>query len=73
MKDKSKVRIGPLDTVGHTATELARVYRHMRRGEIEGPEGERFARVLTMLRGALEVTEIEQRITALESTRKTRP
>ncbi len=60
------LRIGRLDTAGHVASELGRVYRHMRRGEIEPAEGERFARVLTMLRQALEMSEVEIRLQVLE-------
>lgn len=69
MNENAKIRIGRLDTVGGTATELGRVYREMRRGTLDKADGERLARVLTMLRGALEVGEIERRLDALETRR----
>lgn len=67
MSQQSKVRIGPLQTVGNVATELGRVYRQMRRNELDKQDGERLARVLTMLRQTLEVGEIEQRLADLEA------
>ena len=38
MSVKAKIRIGPLDTVGGVCSELARVYRLARRGEMEMAE-----------------------------------
>lgn len=64
------MRIGPLQTAGNVATELGRVYRQMRRNELDKQDGERLARVLTMLRQALEVGEIEQRLADLEARSK---
>lgn len=70
MRSPNKVRIGPLQTAGNVATELGRVYRQMRRNELDKQDGERLARVLTMLRQALEVGEIEQRLADLEARSK---
>lgn len=67
MGTRSKIRIGRLDTVGYVACEIARVYRAMRRGEIEMANGERLARVLTMLRQGLEISDIEKRLAELEA------
>ena len=52
--------------MGYVATEIGRVYRHMRRGEITMADGERLARVLTMLRQGLEISDIEKRLEELE-------
>ena len=38
MSKKAKVRIGPLNTVGGVVTELGRVYRKARRGDMEMSE-----------------------------------
>lgn len=69
MSDKAKVRIGPLITVGGVVTEMARVYREMRRDQIDGQQGERLIRSLTAIRQGLEVSDIETRLDALEQKR----
>lgn len=69
MTDNTKVRIGRLDTVGGVVTEMARVYREMRRGQTDGQQGERLIRSLTAIRQGLEVSDIETRLDALEQKR----
>lgn len=66
MTSSAKIRIGRLNNVGGVVSELAKVYREMRRGELDKADGERLARVLTQIRGALEVGEIERRLGMLE-------
>ena len=64
---KKAVRVGRLDTVGAVACELGKLYRQARNGRVSVADASRLATVLTALRGCLEVSEIEQRIAALES------
>ncbi len=61
-----KVRIGPLDTVGHVVTELGRVYRLARRGEMKMEEAKGFTYVLREIRCALEAGDVERRLEELE-------
>ena len=63
---KRKPRIGPLDTVGGVVTELGRVYRQARRGDLDIGDATRLAYILRELRCALEAGDIEARIEALE-------
>ncbi|MDA8362977.1 MAG: hypothetical protein M0Z84_03980 [Gammaproteobacteria bacterium] len=49
------------------AKELGRIYRAMRRGEIETQDGTRLAYVLRQLSDVLELLQLEARITALEN------
>ncbi len=64
-----KMRIGPLDTVGGVCTELAKVYREARRGDLDMAEAKGLTYVLREIRGALEASDIERRIEALERAR----
>ena len=66
MSVKAKIRIGPLDTVGGVVTELGRVYREARRGELDVGDATRLSMILREIRQALEVSEFERRILALE-------
>jgi hypothetical protein len=65
-KDQSKIRIGRLDTIGCVITELGRVYRQMRRGQLDTLDGSRLVNVLTAMRQAMQEEEFERRIRALE-------
>ena len=67
MTAQSKVRIGRLDGIGGVVTELGRVYREMRRKELDTLEGSRLVAALREIRCALEASDIERRIEALES------
>ncbi len=66
---KRKVRIGPLDTVGGVVVELGRVYRLARRNEMDITEAKGLAFVLREIRCALEASDIERRIEALEESK----
>ncbi len=54
MSERIKVRIGPLDSVGGLITEMAKVYRHARRGELETTEATRLVFMLRSMRQAIE-------------------
>ncbi len=51
---KRRVRVGKLDTVGGVVTELGKIYREARRGELDTLDATRLARVLCEIRRALE-------------------
>jgi hypothetical protein len=72
MTDRTKVRIGRLTSVGRVGIEIARLYRHARRGEIETIEAYRLASVLSVLKSCLEASEIEQRLEELETALRER-
>ncbi len=66
MSEKPKIRIGRLDTVGGVVTELGRIYRQARRGELDVGDATRLAMILREIRSALEAGDIERRIQELE-------
>ena len=70
---KRKVRIGPLDTVGHVVTELGRVYRMARRGEMDMADAKSCTYVLREVRCALEASDIERRLDLLEDSLPEKP
>ena len=61
-----KIRIGHLDTLGGVVAELAKVYRHARRGEMDMTEAKSLTYVLRELRSCLEAGDIERRLDQLE-------
>ncbi len=63
---KTQIRVGRLDTIGGVVTEMARVYRNMRRGQLDTLDGSRLVNVLTAMRQAMQEEEFERRIRALE-------
>ena len=67
MSQISKIRIGRLDSVGGVVTELGRIYRQGRKGELDLGDMTKLATVLREIRCALEASDIERRIEALES------
>ena len=67
MSEKAKIRIGPLNTAGSVVTELGRVYREARRGNLELGDATRLACILREIRCALEAADIERRIEVLEA------
>ena len=69
MSVKAKIRIGRLDTVGGVVTELGRIYRQARRGELDVGDATRLAMILREIRCALEASDIERRIADLEATK----
>lgn len=54
MSEKKDIRIGQLNTVGGVVTELGRVYRKARRGEIDMGDAKSLTYVLREIRCALE-------------------
>ena len=66
MAVKTKIRIGPLVTSGDMKTEIARVYRQARRGQLDTSEGTRLVYMLRVLLTAIETTDVERRLDALE-------
>lgn len=64
---KQSVRVGPLQTVGNIKTELGRVYRAARKGNIDITDASKLAQILNILRACIESSDIERRIAALEN------
>ncbi len=64
---KRKVRIGRLHTVGHVVTELGKVYRLARRGELDLNDAKSLVYCLREIRCALESGDVERRLEALEA------
>ena len=67
MSAKTEIRIGQLATVGGVVSELAKVYREARRGKLEVGDATRLAMILREIRCALESSDVERRITELET------
>ncbi len=66
MEDKTKIRVGRLDTIGHVASELGKLYRKARRGEADVADASKMATMLGTLRQCLEAGDLEQRVIELE-------
>ncbi len=73
MSMKANIRIGRLNTVGGVVTELGRVYRKARRGEMDIGEGKSLTYILRELRCALEAKDVERRLDELEAAYPSRP
>ena len=73
MTEKGKIRIGPLNSVGGVVTELGKVYRQARCGQLDVGDATRLAMILREIRGALESAEIEKRLDALEGVSAPKP
>ena len=69
MSEKSKIRIARLDTAGGVKTEMCRVYRQMRRRELDTMEGGRLMTALTQILSAGTVDDFEARLAAVEQKR----
>ena len=67
MTDGKKIRIGKLDSIGGVITEMGRVYRQMRRKELDTLDGSRLVGALREIRCAMEHGEFERPIEALEA------
>ena len=61
------LRSWPLDTVQNVDTEIARIHRKTKRGEISTPDGYRMLQMLAVLKTCLESYLLEQRLAALEA------
>ncbi len=68
MSEKAKPRIGRLDTVGGVVTELGRIYRLARRSELDMADAKALTYVLREIRCALEASDIERRLEAMEAS-----
>ena len=73
MSKKANIRIGRLNTVGGVVTELGRVYRKARRGEMDMGEAKSLTYVLRELRCALEAGDVERRLEELEAVYPSHP
>ena len=67
MSEKAKVRIGCLDTGGGITTEMGRVYRKMRRRELDTLDGSRLLAALAQMRTTFSDDEFEERLLAVEA------
>ena len=66
MSEKPNIRIARLDTHGGVKTEMCRVYRQMRRQELDTLEGGRLMTALTQILTAGTVGDFETRLLTLE-------
>lgn len=73
MTEKANIRIGRLNTVGGVVTELGRVYRKARRGDMDMSEAKSLTYVLRELRCALEAGDVERRLDELEAVHPSKP
>ncbi len=73
MSEKAKIRIAPLNTVGGVVTELGRVYRLARRSELDMADAKALTYALREIRCALEASDIERRLEALEASNPAGP
>ena len=64
---KRAQRVGRLHTVGHIVSEMGKLYRQARRGEINSADASRLASILALMRQGLEASELERRLAALEA------
>ncbi len=67
MERERRIRIGRLTTVGQVASELGRLYRQARRGDVAVADASRLATILAAMRQCLEASELERRITEMEA------
>lgn len=61
----------PLKTLGHIRSEMARVYRDIKCGNIDPQTGTRLCYVLTCIGRIIEGSDFEQRIALLEQGHET--
>jgi len=59
-------RVGRLDTVSSVVTELGRLYRAARRGDVPIGDAAKLTYILTAIRAALETSSLEKRLDVLE-------
>lgn len=60
----SRIELKKIDDI---RLEMAKVYREMRTNKMEGQQGSRLVYVLSQIGKLIEISEIEQRISALET------
>jgi hypothetical protein len=61
-----KFKIGRLTDLDGVTRELARVYRHARRGEIDSSKAYRLATILGTMAKTMETSELEKRLDEIE-------
>jgi hypothetical protein len=70
METKKRIR-GPkiprLTSVARCGAEIGKLYRLMRRGELDTADGQRMTNCLLALKACLETTEIERKIAEIEA------
>jgi hypothetical protein len=64
-KERS-VRVGRLHCVGAVVTELSKIYREARRGELDDVKAVRLANILLGIRQSMEGSEFERRMESME-------
>ena len=69
-KAKAIIRVSPLNTVGGVVTELGRIYRVARKGDMEIGEFKGLVYGLREIRCALEASDFERRLEELEGNRE---
>ncbi len=68
MTEKRKPRIAAnLESTGGVLTELTRVYRAARHGDLDTQDAGRLATILVAIRGTIESRELEARLTMVEA------
>jgi hypothetical protein len=59
---KRRVKVGPLDDLDDIFTELGRVYRATRRGDIPSVVGQRLSAILSRAAAVKKATDVEQKL-----------
>ena len=72
MSEQKKLRIRGLNTVGGVVSELGRVYREARRGDLDMADATRLASILREIRCALVSDDHDRRLDALEAAKTKR-
>ena len=62
-----RLRYARVHTVGHIVSEMGKLYRQARKGEINSADASRLASILALMRQGLEASELERRLMALET------
>jgi hypothetical protein len=67
MTIKRRCRVGRINTVGSISAEMGRIYRLARWGELDPNIAKTYVTILSAIRDGLVNSEIERRMTSLES------
>jgi len=62
------IKIPKLTSVARVGAEIGKLYRLMRREELNTPDGKRMVETLLALKACLEVSEIEARLQRIEES-----
>lgn len=60
-------RVGKLKTAGQIISELGKIYRLCRRGQLKISDAAQMARILEIMQRCQEASELERRLDAMES------